>query len=78
MFFQKGEELILIRTLSVVFRLPLDVADGVVNLCDSDAESTVSFLPSKVTMLRKRVMYPLRRSTFNQLERFGYTDARGQ
>ena len=67
MFLQKGEELILIGTSSVVFCLPLDVADGVVNLRDSDAESTESFLPREVTLLRKRVMYPLRRSTFDQL-----------
>jgi hypothetical protein len=44
-FLQKGEEPILIGTFSVVFRWPLDVADSVVNLRNTDAESTVSFLP---------------------------------
>ena len=66
-FLQKGEELILIRTFSVVFRLPLDVGDGVVNLCDSDAECIVSFSPREVTVLRKCIMYPLRRPAVNKI-----------
>ena len=58
MFLEERFELFLERYLPVVFRLALYVFRRFLDTRDTDAESTMAFLPLKVRMLFKRIVNP--------------------
>jgi hypothetical protein len=56
----------------MVFSLPLNITDRFFQQGSIDAESTIPLLPSKPSRVYKGVMDPFRRTTLNELNRFGY------
>ena len=64
MLLQKREELVLIRTLTMVFGLAVNVNNRVVSLRDPDTERTVPFLPCEMAVRGERVVDPLGGAAF--------------
>ena len=58
MLLQKREELVLVRTLTMVFGLAVNVNNRVVSL-NPDTERTVPFLPCEMAVRGERVVDPL-------------------
>ena len=70
MLLQEHLQLFLECQLPVVLRLPLDVFRCVLDARNADAESTMTLLPLEIPMLLERVVNPLRRIAFEQLNGF--------
>src|ERR1017187_2913264 len=75
---QETQELLLERLLAMMLLLFLDVRHRNTLLRYADGERAVSFLPAKLLMLRKRVVNPFRRFTFDDLNRFRNRQGRRQ
>ena len=62
----------------MVHLLALDVLNGLVQLRNADTEGAVFHLPSKESVLREGVMDPFGRAAFDELQRLGNRESRGQ